>query len=124
MDSITPNFFVADITASTAFYQKLGFTVVMTVPESPPFDWVMLSCGAVLVMLQTSASIGPDLPESLRGRGGALLMYIKMKNIREFFRRIEHDVPVVKGLEKTFYGATEFTVSDPDGFLLTFAEDE
>jgi len=33
-------------------------------------------------------------------------------------------VEIIKGLEKTFYGATEFTIRDIDGYHLTFAEDE
>jgi hypothetical protein len=34
------------------------------------------------------------------------------------------NVKVIKGLEKTFYGATEFSIQDNNGYLLTFAEDE
>jgi hypothetical protein len=33
-------------------------------------------------------------------------------------------VNVIKELEKTFYGATEFSIEDNNGYLLTFAEDE
>jgi uncharacterized glyoxalase superfamily protein PhnB len=33
-------------------------------------------------------------------------------------------VTVVKGLEKQFYGATEFSIKDNNGYVLTFAEDE
>jgi uncharacterized glyoxalase superfamily protein PhnB len=124
MDTMTPNLFVADIAASMAFYEKLGFARVMTVPEAPPFVWVMMTCGEVAIMLQSMESLGTDLPDVSRRPGGALLLYIKLKKIREFFSRISPAVQVVKGLEKAFYGATEFTVKDPDGFLLTFAEDE
>lgn len=38
--------------------------------------------------------------------------------------KIKADVKVIKGLEKTFYGATEFSIQDINGYLLTFAEDE
>jgi hypothetical protein len=31
---------------------------------------------------------------------------------------------VVKGIEKAFYGATEFSIEDNNGYLITFAEDE
>jgi len=44
--------------------------------------------------------------------------------IRNFFEQIKDNVKVVKGLEKTFYGATEFSIEDNNGYLLTFAEDE
>jgi uncharacterized glyoxalase superfamily protein PhnB len=32
------------------------------------------------------------------------------------------DVPMVLPVHKTFYGATEFTVKDPAGHLVTFAQ--
>jgi catechol 2,3-dioxygenase-like lactoylglutathione lyase family enzyme len=125
MESLTPNIFVKDIDVSVAFYQALGFSTVMTVPEQPPFVWAMLHCGKIDFMLQTVGSLGNELPELDRSqRGGALLFYIKTSGIRSFFESLEGKVPVIKGLEKTFYGSTEFTIQDPDGFLLTFAEDE
>ena len=31
---------------------------------------------------------------------------------------------IIKGLEKTFYGATEFSIQDINGYILTFAEGE
>jgi uncharacterized glyoxalase superfamily protein PhnB len=46
------------------------------------------------------------------------------KNIRTFFDSVKNKVTVIQGLEKTFYGATEFSIKDNNGFLLTFAEDE
>jgi uncharacterized glyoxalase superfamily protein PhnB len=56
--------------------------------------------------------------------GGSLLLYIKLRNIRAFFESIADKVEVVHGLEKTFYGATEFSIVDNNNFVLTFAEDE
>jgi hypothetical protein len=32
------------------------------------------------------------------------------------------DVPVVVPVHQTFYGATEFTVRDPAGYLITVAQ--
>lgn len=124
MDTMTPNLFVADIESSMAFYEKIGFTKVMNVPDDPPYVWVMMTCDSVTIMLQSMDSLGDDLPEVSRHPGGALLLYIKLKKIRDFFDRISPSVHVVKGLGKSFYGATEFTIQDPDSFLLTFAEDE
>ncbi|MDZ4757661.1 MAG: hypothetical protein SGJ10_05920 [Bacteroidota bacterium] len=37
---------------------------------------------------------------------------------------IKQFAKVLKGLEKTFYDATEFTIQDFNGMILTFAEDE
>ena len=75
-------------------------------------------------MFQTFESLGEDLPQINRKNGGSLLFYIQLKNIREFFNKIQNKVNILKGLEKTFYGATEFSILDNNGYILTFAEDE
>jgi uncharacterized glyoxalase superfamily protein PhnB len=124
MESLSPNFFVKDIKATIAFYKQLGFQVAMSVPEhSDELVWAMLVNGSVTVMFQTFDSLGDDLQEVKREDGGSLLFYIKLKGILNFFNLLKDKVTVVKGLEKTFYGATEFSILDNNGYLLTFAED-
>lgn len=124
MESVTANFFVNDINKTIDFYKQLGFNVVMTVPEEGDITWAMLTCGSVTFMFQTFQSLGKELPNISRQGGGSLLFYIKTSEIRNFFEKIKDNVKVVKGLEKTFYGATEFSIEDNNGYLLTFAEDE
>jgi len=124
MESLAPNIFVQDMPATLAFYKTLGFEVVMTVPDQGDLDWAMLSCGAVTVMFQTFASLGETMPEVRRTDGGSLLFYIKIKGIRQFFESIKDQVRVISGLSKAFYGATEFSIADNNGYVLTFAEDE
>lgn len=124
MESISPNIFVKDLPATIAFYQELGFSLTATVPESGDLVWAMMTCGEVIFMFQTFESLGEELPEISRKDGGSLLFYIKTKNIREFFDSIKDQVTVLKGLETTFYGATEFSILDNNQFVLTFAEDE
>lgn len=124
MESLTPNIFVKDINATIAFYKILGFDLAMTVPEKGEYVWVMMASGSVSIMFQTFTSLGDTLPDISRQDGGSLLLYIKLKNIRSFFDSVKTKVPVLQGLEKTFYGATEFSVKDINGYILTFAEDE
>ncbi len=124
MDSISPNIFVKDIHKTIDFYKELGFNVVTTVPEQGDIFWAMMTCGNVTFMFQTFESLGTELPTISRQNGGSLLLYIQTSDIRKFFDRIKDNVKVVKELEKTFYGATEFSIEDNNGFLLTFAEDE
>lgn len=124
METVSPNIFVEDIHATTAFYEMLGFTVIATVPEEKNPIFVMMTCGSVTFMFQTFASIENTLPLINRSKGGSLLLYIKMKNIRAFFEKIKDKVTVLQGLEKTFYGATEFSIQDNSHYMLTFAEDE
>ena len=136
MDSLSPNLFVRDIRSTIEFYKILGFHLIMSVPgevvpgESVPGEgerelvWAMVTSGKVSFMFQTFQSLGHTLPQISRQDGGSLLFYIKIQQIRAFFERISDKVNVVHGLQKTFYGATEFSITDPNNYLLTFAEDE
>jgi uncharacterized glyoxalase superfamily protein PhnB len=125
MESLAPNIFVGNMNETIDFYKSIGFQLVMTVPEAgDDFVWAMLVNGEVTVMFQTFASLGDELPEISRAKGGSLLFYIRLKKIREFFELIKDKVKVLKGLEKTFYGATEFSILDNNNYVLTFAEDE
>jgi uncharacterized glyoxalase superfamily protein PhnB len=123
MDSLSPNIFVSDMKETVAFYQQLGFTVSMSVPETgDDLVWAMMQNHNVTIMFQTFESLANDLPEISRKDGGSLLLYISLKNIHSFFDEIRDKVTVLKGLETTFYGATEFSIKDNNGYVLTFAE--
>lgn len=124
MDTLAPNIFVKDMNETIRFYEILGFKVVMTVPEEGEYIWAMMTCGKVSFMFQTFASLGDTLPDISRQNGGSLLFYINRKGIRKFFEEIRDKVTVLHGLEVTFYGATEFSIKDNNGYVLTFAEDE
>ncbi|MFZ1571958.1 MAG: glyoxalase [Candidatus Kapaibacterium sp.] len=124
MESLTPNIFVKDIQKTIEYYKLLGFDVKITVPKEGEFVWVMMSCNKVELMFQTFNSIGDDLPPIKRNNGGSLLLYIQIKGIREFYNRIKDEVIILKHLDKTFYGATEFSLVDVNNYVLTFAEDE
>jgi uncharacterized glyoxalase superfamily protein PhnB len=126
MESLSPNLFVKDIRATLDFYKLLGFSLTMSVPGENEDDlvWAMVTNGKVTIMFQSFKSIGDTLPQIRRQEGGPLLFYIKVQRIREFFETIRDKTTLVHGLQKTFYGATEFSILDINDFMLTFAEDE
>ena len=124
MKSVSPNIFVTDINETINFYKLLGFSLTTTVPEEGDFIFAMMTCGNVIFMFQTFESLANELPTVSRQKGGSLLLYIQTNEIRDFFDKIKDKVKIIKGLEKTFYGATEFSIEDNNGFILTFAEDE
>ncbi|HRG58718.1 MAG TPA: hypothetical protein PK323_07130 [Bacteroidia bacterium] len=41
-----------------------------------------------------------------------------------FFEKVNDIVKILNGIDKTFYGAAEFSIEDNNGFVITFAEDE
>jgi len=124
METLSPNIFVNNINETIAFYRQLGFELITTVPDQGDYIWAMMKCGNVTFMFQTFDSLAGELPDISRQDGGSLLFYIVLKNIRIFFENLNEKVTVVKELEKAFYGATEFSIKDNNGYILTFAEDE
>jgi len=107
------------------FYKSIGFQLVMTVPETGDnLIWAMMTNGNVTFMFQSFESLGDELPQISRQNGASMLLYINIKKIREYFELIKDKVTVLKGLDKTFYGATEFSILDNNNYVLTFAEDE
>jgi hypothetical protein len=125
MESLSPNIFVESMSGTIRFYESIGFKLVMTVPEDGnDFVWAMMTNGAVTFMFQTFESLGEALPQISRNKGGSLLFYVNLKNIRQFFEDVKDKVTILKGLEKAFYGPTEFSILDNNNYVLTFAEDE
>ena len=131
MDSLAPNLFVKDVRATVEFYKLLGFRVVLSVPapEGSELAWAMATCGNVTFIFDTFQSLDAMflddiLPRINRQEGGSLSFYIRMQDVRNFFDRIKDQVTIARNLEKTYYGATEFSILDNNNFLLTFSEDE
>lgn len=123
MSSFSANIYVNDVKSSIEFYKLLGFTVVMSVPEDGLNPvWVMMQREEVTIMFESFANIEGKLPQINRTSGGSLLFYIKVEQVESYFESIKNHVNVLQPLQKTFYGATEFSIEDCNGFVLTFAD--
>ena len=122
---VSPNIYVHDIQQTIRFYKLLGFEIIDSVPgENQEPIFVMMKSGNVCFMFQTFESIKGMLPAIRREDGGSLLLYIKIKGVRNLYEQLKDKVTVLQALNKTFYGATEFSILDNNNYMLTFAEDE
>jgi uncharacterized glyoxalase superfamily protein PhnB len=122
---VTPNLLVRDLERSRAFYHDvLGFGVVATVPDAAPFVFVWMQRDGVNVFLNDAAAARQEYP-ALRGAaiGGSLTIYITMTGVDEYFETVSPRAAVEAQLETKPYGMREFAVVDPDGYVLTFAEE-
>jgi catechol 2,3-dioxygenase-like lactoylglutathione lyase family enzyme len=124
MQTVSPNIYVNDIKKTIGFYETLGFNVITTVGDQEDPVFALLRCGEVSFMFQTFKSIEHTLPAISRTNGGSLLLYVNVKGIRGLYEKIKDKVAVIHSLDKTFYGATEFSILDNNNYLITFAEDE
>ncbi len=129
---LTPNLMVKEVGATMRYYRDvLAFAPVMYVtpdrqihhgfPESTEPEWGMVKKGDVEIFFQQEKSLAKEYPD-LKGRapGGSLTLYIYVDEVEELYKAIAPRADVVKKLETTFYGAVEFAVRDPNGFILCF----
>ena len=127
LNSLTPNLMVNDVEETIEFYTDiLGFTLLMTVPETGKLDWAMVKRNDVVMMFQTKKSLSSELPR-LAGEkpGGGLTFYIKVDRITELHEELfNNEVEIISDLESTFYNTIEFSVVDLNGYVLTFSEEQ
>lgn len=120
--SLTPNLVVRDIGASTAFYRDaLGFAVRRTVPDETPFVFVWLERDGVQVFLNDLATVRRQSPAAAANIGGSGF-YIIVEGLDGLHDAASAKTVLVMPLTKQFYGMREFSVADPDGHVITFAE--
>jgi uncharacterized glyoxalase superfamily protein PhnB len=120
---VTPNLVVSNIDRSLAFYREvLGFSVVTTVPEQAPFAFVWVQRDTVNIFLNSEESAG------MTTSPGTNILFITLEpgdiasGIDALFAAVKDRAPVEMPLTDQFYGMREFTITDPDGYVVTFAQ--
>jgi hypothetical protein len=120
MQSLTPILLVDAIEPCLDFWKRLGFAVMVEVPEGDALGFVILKNGPVEVMYQTRASVLKDVP-AMADFPSSSILYIHVTNIDEVIAAVS-DAPVLVPKRTTFYGATEYSVREPGGNAVGFAE--
>jgi len=125
LTGVTPNLITDNIDRSTAFYRDvLGFAVTMTVPDQAPFVFVWLQRDGVNIFLndaKTAKHEAPDATTFVVGQSGVAI-FLNIEGVAELWNDVKDRARVVMALKEQWYGMTEFSITDPDGYLLTFAE--
>lgn len=121
---ITPNLMVEDVNQTIKFYEDiLGFILNQSVPQDGQYDWASVKSGEVEIMLQKRTSLSADFPAFQNmPTGGTLTLFIQMQGIQELYERARLQAEVVQDMNETFYGMREFSIKDPNGYILVFAE--
>lgn len=123
LKALTPILWVANVNASAAFYQKyLDFEVVANVPEEGEWDFALIQSGAVSIMLQSTKNEAHKAKN--QEVSDAIMLYIDVENISDLYEKMKADMPILQEMRETFYGTKEFSVTDSDGYVLSFAEDQ
>jgi catechol 2,3-dioxygenase-like lactoylglutathione lyase family enzyme len=124
LSKLTPNLIVASVERSLAFYTDiLGFSQQWTVPDASPYVFASVVSGPVEIFLNAPEPAVAEYP-TLKDRpiGGTLTLFIEVADIQSVYASLKDRVNVVMPLEKKWYGVTEFAFTDPDGYVITFAQ--
>jgi uncharacterized glyoxalase superfamily protein PhnB len=122
---LVPRLTVRNVETSVKFYQeRLGFEVLQKMREKGTMSYALLKAGAITLALQSQQKLKEDFPtlKNPARPGPNFNLIVKVDDAAALFGQLRKGTEVVKPLETTFYGATEFTLRDPDGYLLTFQQ--
>lgn len=119
LKEVQPILHVSSIEQSVEFYQeKLGFDLgfAMTGNGGRMLHASVIN-GAVTIMLGYD-----DAPDAEQRRGGAVL-YTYLDDVDAYYRRVRSaGTALTEEITDQYWGDRTFTVTDPDGYVLTFAQ--
>jgi uncharacterized glyoxalase superfamily protein PhnB len=114
---LIPSLGVSDIDRSVSFYRQFfGFRVIDSYEAEGHMAWCWLQVGdANLMLQQLSADQQITLNPAI---GQSWVMYIRPSDLAGLHERLSKAGFPVSAIAQTPYGASEFFVSDPDGYEL------
>lgn len=121
---LTPNLIVSNVEQSMAFYRDvLGFTIVTTVPDAPPYVFAIATSGPIEVFFNAPEAAYEEYPAFKQMPiGGTLTLFFEVTDIEAAYAALAPKVRIAMPLEKKWYGMTEFAFLDPDGYMITYAQ--
>ena len=96
---------VRDLPQAVEFYEKLGFAVDT---RNDHWGWASLSYGDCRLMLDRSIMSAHAGPRNS-------VVYLYPESVSEYHTAVRDKGLEIPDLETTFYGMTEFRLTDPDG---------
>jgi len=113
---VLPFLAARDLQGTLAFYEGLGFERVICEMEQTNGIHGMLS-GSVELMFYHE----PDLDPALAGRG--VRLYLDTDDVATLHARaLALGAEIIRDLEVRPWGMREFTLRDPNGYIMTFAQ--
>jgi uncharacterized glyoxalase superfamily protein PhnB len=115
MKSVTAMIHVADVRATVAWYQALGFTVAGTYEDDDDMSWARLSFGSGTLMINAGGLSSDSHRRDVD-------LYVETDDVTALYFTMKERVEMLDHLHDTFYGMREFTIRDINRFWITFAE--
>jgi catechol 2,3-dioxygenase-like lactoylglutathione lyase family enzyme len=118
MKKVVPMIHVPDVRATVAWYESIGFKVVVTYGDETGdnFSFAIVSFGETEVMFNTDGE-----PSDKRRR--EVDLYVYTDNVDELYESLKARVEVIEGPHDTFYGMRELIIRDLNRFWITFGQE-
>lgn len=117
MRAATPMIHVADVRATTKWYESIGFTVLDSYGNGADgLSFAILAAGATRIMFNQGGSASAE-------RRREVDLYVDVQDVDELFASIKDRVEVVESPHDTDYRMREFIIRDPNRFWITFGKD-
>ncbi len=123
-ETITTNIMVPNVKDTITFYEeKLGFTKVLSVPESgDTLTFAILNKDNISLMLESQQSLLAEYPTLKQNQiVPTFTLFITVKDVRKLYEELKNKVSIAKELHQTFYGKDEFAIYDNNGNILTIS---
>ena len=118
---LSPVLFVEAVEPCVPFWEALGFTRSVEVPDSKgKLGFVIFENNGLEVMVQSRASLKADLPSLLEGPWRSAL-YLEVEDL-DGLTALLKGAPIVQARRQTAYGAEELWVREPGGNVIAFAQ--
>ena len=119
---VTPSLAVRDVGRSLAFYHRLGFRLAAQLPPTGRAEWVRLERDQVAILVWNEVIASPDVLAALTlSRGAGNAVRITVSDVDRLAREFQESGIVLRHQPETMpQGVREFSILDPDGFILEF----
>jgi catechol 2,3-dioxygenase-like lactoylglutathione lyase family enzyme len=118
----TPVLFVDDVEASRDFFKRLGFEVLVEIPEDERVGFSLLQKDDVQLMVETRGNANePPALRALSRESRLAVVFVEVDDLDAVIGALS-DAKIAVERHTTFYHADEITYEEPGGNLVTFAK--
>lgn len=123
VNRLTPNLYTDDVESCARFWvERMHFEKTAEVPgDDGKLAFAALGNGGIELMYGSYASLDKDPAVARAYRRGSSFLFLEVDGLDSVLAAMQ-GAPIVSPVHETFYGSTEFTVQDPAGHLITFAQ--
>jgi uncharacterized glyoxalase superfamily protein PhnB len=112
--------YVTGLQKSIDFYVKiLGFRLGQILPEKNDPTYASIFIGENKLMLCLARESNKKFyRKGLSGSG--VQLFVQVENVDDVYQKLKNKVEIIDGIETKPWGDREFTLKDPDGYLISF----